>query len=114
MVSKNQQKIGEANGMPILPTGPTQVTKTGNVGSVDVLGGPSIHIIPQVAGYCTERVVNCLKKSAKIGEANVMPSLPIVATQVALRRNVCSLDAPKASQLFTLGPRGQGMAVRGS
>ena len=36
MVSKNQQKIGEANVMPILPTGPTQVTKTGNVGSVDV------------------------------------------------------------------------------
>ena len=36
MVSKNQQKIGEANGMPSLPTGPTQVTKTGNVGSVDV------------------------------------------------------------------------------
>ena len=36
MVSKNQQKIGEANGMPILPTGPTQVTKMGNVGSVDV------------------------------------------------------------------------------
>ena len=36
MVSKNQQKIGEANGMPILPTGPKGVTKTGNVGSVDV------------------------------------------------------------------------------
>ena len=36
MVSKNQQKIGEANGMPSLPTRPTQVTKTGNVGSVDV------------------------------------------------------------------------------
>ena len=36
MVSKNRQKIGEANGMPSLPTGPTHVTKTGNVGSVDV------------------------------------------------------------------------------
>ena len=36
MVSKNQQKIGEANGMPSLPNGPTQVTKTGNVVSVDV------------------------------------------------------------------------------
>ena len=36
MVSKNQQKIGEANGMPSLPIVPTQVTKTGNVGSVDV------------------------------------------------------------------------------
>ena len=37
MVSKNRQKIGEANGMPSLPTGPTEVTKTQNVGSVDVL-----------------------------------------------------------------------------
>ena len=36
MVSKNPQKIGEANGMPSLPTWRTQVTKTGNVGSVDV------------------------------------------------------------------------------
>ena len=36
MVSKNQQKIGEANGMASLPSLPTQVTKTGNVGSVDV------------------------------------------------------------------------------
>ena len=36
MVSKNRQKIGEANGMPSLPTSPTQVTKMGNVGSVDV------------------------------------------------------------------------------
>ena len=36
MVSKNQQKIGEANGMPSLAIGPTEVTKTGNVGSVDV------------------------------------------------------------------------------
>ena len=36
MVSKNPQKIGKANGIPSLPTGPTQVTKTGNVGSVHV------------------------------------------------------------------------------
>ena len=36
MVSKNQQNIGEANGMISLPTWPTQVTKTGNVGSVDI------------------------------------------------------------------------------
>ena len=36
MVSKNQQKIGKANGMLRLPTWLTQVTKTGNVGSVDV------------------------------------------------------------------------------
>ena len=48
MVSKNPQKIGEANGMPngmpILPTGPTQVTKTGNVGSVDDFR--AAHIFP--------------------------------------------------------------------
>ena len=35
-VSKYPQKIGEANGMPSLPTGPTKVTKTRNVGSADV------------------------------------------------------------------------------
>ena len=45
MHSQNPQKLGEANGMPNLPTGPTQVTKTGNVGSVDVFWyGSSIHI----------------------------------------------------------------------
>ena len=36
MVSKNRQKIEKANGMPSLPTWPTQVMKTGNVGSLDV------------------------------------------------------------------------------
>ena len=35
MVSKNQQKIGEANGMPILPTGLTHVTLRRNVGPLD-------------------------------------------------------------------------------
>ena len=38
MVSKNQQKIGEANGMPSLPIVPTQVALNGNVGSLDTLG----------------------------------------------------------------------------
>ena len=33
---KNPQKIGKANSMPNLPTGPTQVTNMGNVGSADV------------------------------------------------------------------------------
>ena len=32
---KNQQKINEANGMPSLPTWPTQVTLRENVGSLD-------------------------------------------------------------------------------
>ena len=47
MVSKNPQKIEEANGMPSLPTGPTQVTKTGKCGFCGRFqGGPSIHIWP--------------------------------------------------------------------
>ena len=33
---KRSAKNGEDNGMTSLPTGPTQVTKTGNVSSVDV------------------------------------------------------------------------------
>ena len=36
MVSKNPQKIGEVNGMPSLPTGPTHIMKMGKVGSVYV------------------------------------------------------------------------------
>ena len=36
MVSKNLHKKGEANGMASQPKGPTQITKTGNVGSVDI------------------------------------------------------------------------------
>ena len=34
--SQKSAKIGEDNGMPSLPTGTTQIKKTGNVGSVDV------------------------------------------------------------------------------
>ena len=55
-----------------------------------------------------------LKNRQKIGEANGMPSLPIVPTQVMLKGNVGSLDAPRAAQLFTFGPRGQGISLRGS
>ena len=51
--------------------------------------------------------MNGLKNQQKKGEANVMPCLPIVPTQVALRGNVGSLEAPRASQLFTFGPRGR-------
>ena len=43
-----------------------------------------------------------------------MSSLPIVPTQVELRGNVGSLDAPRASQLFTFGSRGRFIALRGS
>ena len=54
------------------------------------------------------------KNPQKIGAANGMPSLPIVPTQVALRGNVGALDAPRASQPFIFGARGQGIALRGS
>ena len=54
MVSKNRQKIGEANGMPSLPTWPTQVTRTGNVGSVDVFR--AAHLFNLALGG---RVMNC-------------------------------------------------------
>ena len=37
-----------------------------------------------------------------------MLNLPILPTQVTLRENVGSVDAPIAAQLFTFGPRGAG------
>ena len=54
------------------------------------------------------------KNQQKIGEAYGMPSLPIVPTQVTLKGNVGSLDAPRTAQLFTFGHRGQGNSLRGS
>ena len=54
------------------------------------------------------------KNQQKIGEANGMPSLPILPTQVTLRGNVGSRDAPRASQLFTFGPMWLCIALRGS
>ena len=46
-----------------------------------------------------------LKNQQKIREANGMPSLPTWPTQVTLRENVGSLDAPRTAHLFTFGPR---------
>ena len=66
MVSKNQQKIKEANGMPSLPTWPTQVTLRENVGSLDAPRTAHLFTFgPRGQGISTERVVNGLKKSAK-------------------------------------------------
>ena len=53
------------------------------------------------------------KNLQKIRKANDMSNLPIVPTQVTFRGNVGSLDPPRASQLFTFAPRGQGIALRG-
>ena len=46
------------------------------------------------------------KNQQKIRKANGMHSLPTWPTQVTLRENVGSLDAPRTAQLFTFGPRG--------
>ena len=54
------------------------------------------------------------KNRQKIGKANGMPSLPTWPTQVTLKGNVGSLDAPMTAQLFTFVPRGQGVSLRGS
>ena len=76
--------------------------------------GPTIHIWPKGARLCTERVVNGLKKSAKNREANGMLSLPTGPTQVTKTRIVGSVDVFSSAYLFTFGPRGQGIALRGS
>ena len=95
MVSKNPQKIGEANGMHILPTVPTQVTKTRNVGSVYVF-----------------RMAHLFTFGPR--EANGMPILPTAPTQLTKTKNVGSVDVFGAAHIFTFGPRGQGNALRGS
>ena len=58
--------------------------------------------------------MNYLKKSAKNREANGMPSLPTGPTHVTKTGNVCSVDVFRATLLSTFGPRGQGIALRGS
>ena len=49
--------------------------------------------------------MNGLKNRQKIGKANGMPSMPTWPTQVTLRENVGSLDAPRTAHLFTFFPR---------
>ena len=49
------------------------------------------------------------KNQQKIKEANGMPSLSILPTQVTSKGYVRSLDAPRTAQLFTFGTMGQGI-----
>ena len=49
------------------------------------------------------------KNQQKIKEANGMPSLSILVTQVTLKGNVRSLDAVRTAQLFKFGTMGQGI-----
>ena len=106
MVSKNQQKIGEANGMPSLPIVPTQVTLKGNVGSLDAPRTAQLFTFgPKGQGISLRGSSMVLKNRQKIGKANGMPSLPTWPTQVTKTGNVGSLDVFRAAHLFTFGPR---------
>ena len=107
MVSKNQQKIGEANGMPSLSIVPTQVTLKGNVGSLDAPRTAQLFTFgPRGQGISLRGSSMVLKNRQKIGKANGMPSLPTWPTQVTRTGNVGSVDVFRAAHLFTFGPRG--------
>ena len=106
MVSKNQQKIGEANGMPSLSIVPTQVTLKGNVGSLDAPRTAQLFTFgPRGQGISLRGSSMVLKNRQKIGKANGMPSLPTWPTQVTRTGNVGSVDVFRAAHLFTFGPR---------
>ena len=94
--------------MPNLPTGHTQVTKTGNFVSVDVYGASHLYTFGP-RGRVMHREGR--EWPQKIGKANGMPSLPIMPTKVSSRGYVGSLDPPRAAHLSTFGPRGQGNAL---
>ena len=94
--------------MPSLPTGLTQVTKTGNVGSVEVFRTAHLFTFGRRgAGCSTERVMNGLKKSAKNRGTNGMPSLPTWPAQITKTGNEGSVDVFRTAHLFTFGRRGQ-------
>ena len=46
------------------------------------------------------------KNQQNIRKANGMHNLPIVPTQVTIRKNICSVDVLMAVHVFTFGPRG--------
>ena len=101
--------------MPSLPIVPTHVALRGNVGSLDAPRASQLFTFGlRGQGYALRGSEMVSKNPQKIGEANGMPSLPIVPTQVTLRGNVGSLDAPRAFHLFTFGTRVQRIAQRGS
>ena len=74
--SQKSAKIGEANGMPSLPTGPTQVTKTGNLCSVDFSRRPIFSHLALGFRVLHWESREWSKKIRKNGKANGMPSPP--------------------------------------
>ena len=107
--------IGEANGMPSLQTGNRYVTKTGNVGSVDIFWVADLFTFGNRGQGNALRWSSMVSKNQqKIGEANGMPSLPTWPTKVTKTGYVGSVDVFWVGHLFTFGPRGQGIALRRS
>ena len=62
--------------------------------------------------YCTENVVDGLKKSAKNWGSQWCAQSFHCAHTGHIKGNVGSLDDPTASQLFTFGPEGQDFALK--
>ena len=114
--------------MSSMPTGPTQVAKTGRLilqvdvfstaylftlrGNVCSLDAPRASQLFQLA--LEGRVLHRegrerSQKFAKIGEATGMPSLQTGPTQVTKNLNVGSVEVFRASPLFTFTARGQGL-----
>ena len=58
--------------------------------------------------------MNGLKKSAKNKGSQWHAQSAHLAHTGHVKGNVGSLDAPRTAQLFTFGPRGQGISLRGS
>ena len=115
MVSKNRQKIGQANGILNLPTGPTQVALRGNVGSLDAPSSSQLFTFGPREQCIAERESSMVSKNPqKIREANGMPSLPTGPTQVTKTGNVGSVGVFRLDHLSTFGPSGQDNVLRGS
>ena len=58
--------------------------------------------------------MNCIKKSAQNRGSQCYAHSANWARKVMKTGNVGSVDVLRAAHLFTFGPRGQGIALRGS
>ena len=91
--------------MSYLPIVPTQVTLSGNVGSLDTpRAAHLVTIDPRGHGNALTGSWMVSNNQQKIGEPNGMLDLLIVPTQLMLRGNVGSLNAPTI-HIWPLGGR---------
>ena len=114
MVSKNQQKIAESNSMPSLPIVHTQVTLTGNVGTLDIprayklfTFGTKLHLIA-ISGLWMVS-----KKSPKNSGSQWYAQSAQWAHTGHVKKK-CVFPGRSYSGPFTFGPIEQGNAQRGS